>query len=92
METITPFSTQPPRLLADANFNQHVVRGLRRIRPDRVVATAHENLLDSVSDPEILAYAASHDLILLTYDTRTMPGHFAEFLSYLDEGVFSPGV
>lgn len=92
METITPFSTQPPRLLADANFNQHVVRGSRRIRPDIVGATGHENLLDSVSDPEILAYAASHDLILLTHDMRTMPGHFAEFLCHLDAGVFSPGV
>ncbi len=34
VESITPFSADPPRLLADANFNQHIVRGLRRIRPD----------------------------------------------------------
>jgi hypothetical protein len=42
--------------------------------------------------PDILAYAAEHDLIVLTHDVRTMPAHFAAFLMNLPEGQFSPGV
>lgn len=92
MDAIIPFSTDPPRLLADANFNLHVVRGARRIRHDISIATAHEARLDGVPDPEVLAYAARHDLILLTHDVRTMPGHFTDFLMSCKEGEFSPGV
>ncbi|HLJ80603.1 MAG TPA: DUF5615 family PIN-like protein [Ktedonobacterales bacterium] len=90
--SITPYSSNPPRLLADANFNEHIVRGLRRLRSDIHIVTAHQAGLDGVPDPEVLAYAARHDLILLTHDVRTMPGHFADFLQSLSEGEYSPGI
>lgn len=56
------------------------------------IVTAHQVKLDSIPDPELLAYAASHDLILLTHDTRTMPTHFADFVMQLKPGEQSPGV
>lgn len=90
--SITPYSANPPRLLTDANYNEHVVRGLRRLRPDMYIATVHQAGLDSASDPEVLAYAARQDLIVLTHDVRTMPSHFADFLMRLQEGEYSPGV
>jgi Domain of unknown function (DUF5615) len=92
IESITPFSSDPPKLLTDANFNQHIVRGLRRIRPDITITEVRKVGLTDASDPDILAYAAEHDLILLTHDVRTMPAHFATFLLNLPEGQFSPGV
>ena len=90
--SITPYSPIPPRLLADANFNEHIVRGLRRLRSDIHIVTAHGSGLDGVPDLEVLAYAARQDLILVTHDVRTMPGHFADFLLHLNEGEYSPGV
>ena len=92
MDAITPFSPQPPRLLADANFNHHIIRGLRRIRPDIYIDTAQQAGLGSVPDPDVLSYASHHDLILLTHDVQTMPGHFASFLMQLKDGEYSPGV
>lgn len=92
LDSVMPFSSHPPRLLTDANFKEHVVRGLRRIRSDIEIVTAHQVGLDSVPDLDLLAYAASQDRILLTHDVRTMPEHFASFLMSLPEGEYSPGV
>jgi Domain of unknown function (DUF5615) len=90
--SITPYSPNPPRVLADTNFNEHIVRGLRRLRSDISIVTAHQSGLDGVPDPEVLTYAARQDLILLTHDVRTMPGHFADFLLHLSEGEYSSDV
>ena len=90
--TYTPFSAHPPQLLADSNINEHIVRGLRRKQPSLYIVTAHSVGLDGVADPDVLAYAAQHDLILITHDIRTMPAHFATFLQQLKENEYSPGV
>ena len=82
VESITPFSADPPRLLADANFNQHIVRGLRRIRPDITITEVRQVGLTDAPDPDILAYAAKHDLIVLTHDVRTMPTYFSPGVWY----------
>lgn len=57
-----------------------------------VLITAHNAGLDGVPDPGVLAYAAEHDLILLTHDVQTMPAHFADFLMSKPEGEHSPGI
>jgi hypothetical protein len=44
--------------------------------------------LESVSDDEVLAIAARENRILVTHDLKTMPSHFAAFLSHSQ----SPGV
>lgn len=92
IESIRPYSERPPRLLADANYNERIIRGLRRRRPDMSIVTTHAAGIDNVPDPDVLAYAAQHGLILLTHDVQTMPGHFADFLMGLQEDQFSPGV
>ena len=89
---VVPYSMNPPRLLADANFNEHIVRGLRRKRPDMTLETAHQMPLGTAPDPELLAIAAQCDLILLTHNVRTIPQHFATFLMQSDDDEFSPGV
>lgn len=92
IESIAPFSATPPRFLANANYNESIVRGLRRRRPDLYITTAHYEEIDDLPDPDVLAFAAERDLILLTHDVHTMPQHFAYFLQHLPEGAFSPGV
>ena len=92
IETIAPFSATPPRFLADADYNESLVRGLRRRRADLYITTAHVEKIDDLPDPDILAFAAEHDLILLTHDVRTMPQHFADYLQHLLEGAFSAGI
>jgi Domain of unknown function (DUF5615) len=92
IESIVPFSLNPPSILADANYNEHIIRGLRRRRPDLYITTAHFERIDHLPDPEVLAFAAERNLILLTHDVCTMPQHFAIFLQELSEGRFSPGV
>lgn len=34
-----------------------------------------------MSDPDVLALAANEGRVLVTHDQRTMPQHFAEFIS-----------
>lgn len=61
------------RLLADENFNGDIVRGLllREAKVD-VVQLPDIGLLGE-DDPEILAWAAANNRILLTHDRATMP-------------------
>lgn len=46
------------------------------------------SLLRACQTPEVLAIAAASGRILVTHDARTMPQHFADFLTLHD----SPGV
>jgi hypothetical protein len=60
-------------LLVDENFNQRIVRGLRRVLPnlDYVIAQ-HAGLAETV-DPAILAWAAEQRRVLVTHDLKTIP-------------------
>jgi predicted nuclease of predicted toxin-antitoxin system len=62
-----------PRFLADLNFNDHVVAGLRRRRPQIDLVRGRDVGLDGVPDPDVLEWAAANDRILLTHDKRTVP-------------------
>jgi len=45
--------------------------------------------LQGVSDPDVLGKAADEGRVLLTHDHRTMPHHFADFISQRQSsGVF----
>jgi len=60
------------RLIADQNFEQPILDGLRqRIEVDLVIA--REVGLEEAGDPELLAWAAREDRVLLTHDRQTMP-------------------
>jgi len=77
------------RFLADASLHHAIVAGCARREPAIDFLSAHAAKLHSVSDPDVLTIAAAQGRILLTHDFRTMPKHFAEFVS---AGNSSPGV
>jgi hypothetical protein len=76
------------RFQADADFNHKIIAGLRRMEPAMDIQTSDEAMLRGRPDPEVLAYCASANRLLLTHDGRTMPLHFAHFIEKQE----SPGV
>jgi len=68
-----------PRFLADADFNQKIVRGLLRREPTIDFQTASQGDAIGRPDPEVLAIAARENRILISHDRGTMPAHFTRF-------------
>ncbi|MCC6362643.1 MAG: DUF5615 family PIN-like protein [Bryobacterales bacterium] len=68
------------RFLADADFNNAIVRGCRPREPAIDFLSANDANLAGVPDPGVLAIAAGQERILISHDFRTMPHHFAGFL------------
>lgn len=60
-------------LLADENFNGDLTRALRLRQPDLDLVRVQDVGLAGASDPEILAWAAENDRIVLTHDRATFP-------------------
>ena len=73
---------------ADANLNEDIVLGLLRLEPLIDFQMAEEAGLRGVTDDLVLKQAAEEGRILVTSDRRTMPDHFAKFISHSH----SPGV
>jgi hypothetical protein len=69
------------RYQADADLNQVIVTGVLRQEPTIDFQTAFAAGLEGVKDPEVLAIAAQQERILVSYDRKTMPAEFAEFIS-----------
>lgn len=67
------------RFQADADFNQNIVRAVRRRNPAIDFQTAHEAGLPGLDDEAVLEQAARDGRILVSHDRRTMPLHFANF-------------
>jgi len=67
------------RFQADADFNQNIVRAVRRRVPAVDFQTAHEAGLHGLDDEAVLEKAAREGRILVSHDRRTMPIHFADF-------------
>lgn len=86
------YAGQRPHFLTDANFNLHIVAGLRRRQPTINILTAQNLGLLKTPDPELLAVAKAEDRILLTHDRATMPEHLNDLLLSLPAGEHSPGV
>jgi len=77
------------RLLADQNFDERILRGVRKDLPDiDLVLVRHVGLKDA-ADPVILAWAAEDARLLLTHDVTTM-SHFA--YARVADGLPMPGV
>ena len=72
------------RLAADEDFNNDIVRALRRTLPN-----VREAGLGGCADPEVLAWAAEEDRVLLTHDVTTMTRHALERIA---RGAHMPGV
>jgi hypothetical protein len=60
-------------VLADENFNHHILRGVRfRIKSLDVIVAQSAGLCGA-SDPDLLAWAAKQRRLVLTHDRQTMP-------------------
>lgn len=64
--------------LADENFNNQIIRGVLRRVPSSKFTRVQDTDLMGRPDPEVLAYAAEHNLIVLTHDIKTMRAFFYE--------------
>jgi len=61
------------RLLADENFNGDIVRGLLLRDANLDIVRVQDDGLRGADDPEILAWAAENNRVVLTHDRATMP-------------------
>lgn len=62
------------QLASDADVNGDIIRGLRRRLPGIDLVRLQDNLPDGTSDPEVLAWAAEQNRVLITNDRNTMIG------------------
>ena len=69
------------RFLADANLDQDIVAGVLRREPEVDFELPQGIIPQGMKDPEVLALAASLGRVLVTHDVRTMPKHFAKFIT-----------
>ena len=77
------------RFLADENFNNHIVRGIRRQNPKVDLVRVQDVNLSGVDDPTILAWAAERGRIILTHDIATMTDFAYE---RIQAGLSMPGL
>jgi hypothetical protein len=75
--------------LADEDFNGHIVRGLRRRRPELEVTRVQDIGLSGSGDPALLEWAAQSGRIVLTHDVSTMTKYAYE---RVEAGLPMPGV
>ena len=59
-------------LAADENFNNDIVRGLLRRKPDLDIVRVQDAGLSGADDPTVLEWAAQERRILLTHDVSTI--------------------
>jgi predicted nuclease of predicted toxin-antitoxin system len=66
------------RFAADEDFNNDIVRALRRALPEVNIRGVREAGRGGQRDPEVLAWAAAEARVLLTHDVTTMTRHALE--------------
>src|SRR5919108_3417096 len=59
-------------LVADENFNNDIVRGLLRRKPDLDIVRVQDIGLSGADDASILEWTTQEDRILLTHDVTTL--------------------
>lgn len=77
------------RFLADENFNGKILNGLRQAISEIEILRVQDTEMYQASDPDLLAWAAENNYILLTHDIQTIMG-FA--YARVKEGLPMPGV
>ena len=83
------------RLLTDENFDQDIVRGLKRRTPNLDLLSVRDVGLAGTPDPQILNWAAQNNRVLLTHDKKTMTKYAEQLLTQgqpMAGGVLSPKV
>lgn len=66
------------RFLAYENFNNEILRGLRRRVPEADITHIQDTELAIKPDTLVLEWAAEHGYLVLTHDVNTMRGYFYE--------------
>lgn len=61
------------RLLIDENVNHRILRGLKLILPTVDYLIAQDVVPRGTEDPDLLAWAAEQNCILVTNDLKTIP-------------------
>ena len=69
------------RFQADADLNQIIVLATIRREPTIDFQTAGAADLEGLTDAHVLQYAARAGRLLVSHDQRTMPRHFAQFIT-----------
>ena len=65
-------------LAADENFNNDIVRGALRRKPDLNIVRVQDAGLSGADDPAVLEWAAQQLRVLFTHDVSTMTYHAYE--------------
>ncbi len=60
------------KLAADENFNNNIMRGVVRRKPELDIIRVQDVGLSGADDPTILAWAAQTGRVLLTHDVNTI--------------------
>lgn len=76
-------------LVADENFNNAIVRGFLRGKPDLDIVRVQDVGSSAADDRTILEWAANEDRILLTHDVTTITKYAYERVG---AGKYMPGV
>ena len=76
-------------LVSDENFNNDLVRGLLRRKPDLDIVRVQDVGLRGADDPTILEWAAQEGRVVLTHDAATM-AHYAYERVHMNKSM--PGV
>ncbi len=63
------------RLAADENFNNDIVRGLIRRKPDIDIVRAQDVGLSGAKDPALLEWAAQQGRVVVSHDVSTLTKH-----------------
>ena len=63
------------RLAADENFNNNIVRGLIRRKPDVDIVRVQDVGLLGADDPAVLEWAALQGRLLVSHDVTTLTKH-----------------
>src|SRR5215210_5948076 len=66
------------KLAADENFNNDIVRGVLRLKPDLDLVRIQDAGLAGIDDPGVLEWAAQENRLLLTHDLKTIPDYAYE--------------
>jgi hypothetical protein len=77
------------RLVADENFNNDIVRGLLRRKPELDIVRIQDVGLSGADDPTLLEWAAQEGRVLLTHDVTTITRYAYERVKV---GQSMPGV
>jgi hypothetical protein len=62
------------RLASDADVHGNIIRGLRRGLPEIDLVRVQDALPEGIADPDVLAWTAAEERVLISNDRNTMVG------------------